>query len=180
MSFDYPAGVHTGYTGFANYLAQRLGAVVGSPTSIPAPTGTDGYLRSLADAILGGVKGPQGPVVDVEGGGQVAPTGGVFTGLVSGNFTAYVGREYMVEVDIAALLLTTAAGTAFFRLSLDGNPLTPPLSWRFRRNYNTDRGYSSMRHKIYAHPGGHTLVVEWHATAQFVFDSTAALTVHVT
>jgi hypothetical protein len=179
MSYVYPTGLHAGYTNFSDYMALRMSGITGTPSGVPRPTGTDGFLLAMCDAILAGAMGPTGPVISEVGSGQVSPTGNDYTGIAQGSLSVPFARPYLFNVDLSNVFSSATNGTAYFRLAIDGVP-GPSLIHQFTRNFANVRGGISFCQRIFVAAGTRTIAVEWKATTQFSFDTGAGIVVNVT
>lgn len=180
MSYVYPTGLNHGFTAFSDYFAGRMSGVTGTPSGLPVATGGNGFLLAMCDAMIGAFAGPTGPVIDALGSGQVSPTGADYTGLAAGTFSAPLDRYYMLELDIAGMFCATADKTALFRFAVDSSGIAAPGTFRLPRNAVNQRGNGSFRQRVFMVAGTKTVTVEWRADGNFTFDSSTALSLHIT
>lgn len=124
-AFFYPTGVSTGYSGLASYMAGTIANVTGysGMAAPPVPTGNDGFLQSMADAIMVGVGLQTRSAAAGSVASSVGPTS--FTdvpGYSSFNFTAGYAKYYLVHVDVAffASVLGTTPELVTFQVVTGG------------------------------------------------------------
>lgn len=171
MSFIYsPTSVSA--TGLAANLANLLGHVTASPSGLlpVAPTGTDGYLIAICDALIGGMGYQDSNDAFAVGNFTSTASGvsplwedvgnGTTTGFSPWTFTVPVTRKYVIEVTASYnFISSTGNSTHLFRLVIDGvaqATMASAASW----------GNDSGRRAVFSVPavltaGSHTVKLQW-------------------
>lgn len=121
-------------------------------------------LVAMFDSILCSV-GFQQKIVDTRGPGAsntttsttpvAMPTG------ASGSFTAPIAKNYLIHVDLTDLFATVATTIIFFRLVVNGTPITVTNGMTLTRNVANDRGPLSFRQAVAMNAGANTVAVQW-------------------
>jgi hypothetical protein len=154
MSYVYPSGVATGFSGLADFFALRFSGVSGTPSGIQAPTGTDGFIRAMADAVQGGV-GTQ-LHEDSTLSGTISDTNYADVSGSSFGFRVPMSRYYVINCDIL-YSRTTAAGYPTFRIVAGSNN---------GRDWVVDvigTGFTNALHvsyRVYLSAGDHTIKLQ--------------------
>ena len=168
MSFLYPTGIAPGFTALADYWAGRMSGITGAPTgtSLSNPTGTDGYLRAMADGILGVVGYQSQADAAALGTATQATTtfadvgNGSSTGFSVYTFTASTTKTYLVNVDLSCYM-TVAADQVQFQLMKDGVVVFDSDAARFYFNNLVSRMRLSFRCPVAMTAGANVLKLQW-------------------
>lgn len=116
MSYVYPIGVASGYSGAASYMASLMAGVTGVPFPPPSPTGNDGYLQAMCDAVMG-VVGFQGSLFSSPSPTSTTSQTYVDIAGTSMVFVPPASKVYDVECDFQ-WYRSAGTGNAFFRIAI--------------------------------------------------------------
>lgn len=172
MSYIYPTGISTGFSGVAAYMMERMASgVTGTPTPLPAPTGSDGFLLAMCDALMGAFgPGNQG---EAAGAGAATTTNTAFEDVGNGTstgFTVYnttfpVSKTYLILINVAGVFATVSTGRVTFQLLIDGAaPSGQPSGFGAAGNHfsalNTRNGWC-WAVSAYVAAGTRALKLQW-------------------
>lgn len=159
MSFLYPTGIATGYSGVAYVLASQIGTVTGSSgiTAPPAPSTTDGFLQALADVFLGAFGTQLEENVTLGVAGATSPAFADVPGS-SISFNAPMAKRYSVDCDFSFFQSGGTPNVHSVRLVVNGDA-GPAIYCGFASTFVLASFH--LMHSAICAAGNNTIKLQW-------------------